>query len=242
VSRNVATRELLRTVLPPLLLAGVLTVVAYAATGPTAGFFFAGIVVATLLTPPLVLVEGGRLDQLGCAASIVGGVAFAWLLALGEPSITVSHWVRAGVILASFGFALWGAAALFWRLVWAMSTASIVSATIAQAATIVIALAWLAWPIWLSPWLAGRERLVGLLAAPHPQLALDALFGASGPPWGERYFMYNVLTVLNQDVAYELPRGIFPAVFLHGVIGAVGLLLGRGPRAVGPEVRVADGG
>jgi hypothetical protein len=242
VTRNVAPRELLRTVLPPLLLAGVFTVVAYAAAGPTAGFFFACVVVATLLTPPLVLVEDTRLDQLLCVASVVSGIAAVWLLSLGEPSITLKHWLHADVVLASYCFALWGVAMLFRRAASAGPASSVFSTTIAQAATIALALAWLAWPVWLSPRLAGRERLVGLLAAPHPLLALDAVFRASGPPWSERYFMYNFLTVLNQDVAYELPRGIFPAVFLHGVIGAVGLLLGRGPRAVGPEVRVADGG
>ncbi len=239
MSRNVAPRELLRTVLPPLLLAGVMTFGAYAATGPTAGFFFAGVVVATLLTPPLVLAEDTRLGQLLCAGSIVGGVAVVWLLAPGEPSITLSHWLRADVVLVGYGFALWGVASLLRRLI-SMTPGNLTfSATIAQAMTMAVALAWLAWPVWLSPWLAGRERLVGLLAAPHPLLSLDAVLRASGPPWSERYFMYNFLTVLNQDVAYELPRGVAPAVLLHGVIGAIALLLGRG-RKVEPHVRSDD--
>ena len=54
--------------------------------------------------------------------------------------------------------------------------------------------------------------------------------------------MYNFLTVLNQDVAYELPRSVAPAVLLHGEIGAIALLLSRGRDAVGPEVAVPDGG
>ena len=240
MSRNVAPRELLRNVLPALLLAGVLTVVAYAGTGPTAGFFFAGVVVVTLLTPPLVLAEDRRLGQLLCAQSVVGGVAVVWLLALGEPSITASHWLRADAVLAGYGFALWGVAALFRRLISMTRAGVMFSATIAQAMTIAVALAWLAWPVWMSPWLAGHERLVGLLAAPHPLLALDAVLRASGPPWSERYFMYNFLTVLNQDVAYELSRSIVPAVLLHAVIGTVALLLGRGRNVARLGVDVPD--
>jgi hypothetical protein len=240
VSWNVAPRELLRTVLPPLLLAGVVTLLAYAATSPTTGFFFAGLVVVTLLTPPLVLAEGTRLQQLLCAASIISSVALVWLLALGEPSITASDWLRADAVLVGYGFALWGLAASLRRLISTASAGLTFSATVAQATTIAVALAWLAWPVWLSPWLAGHERLVGLLAAPHPLLALDAVLRASGPPWSERYFMYNFLTVLNQDVAYELPRSIVPSVLLHAVIGAIALLLGRGRNAARLEVDLPD--
>jgi hypothetical protein len=80
------------------------------------------------------------------------------------------------------------------------------------------------------------------LTPAHPLLALDTVFRALGPPWSERFYMYNHLSVLNQDVVYDLPRGILPAVLLHTAIGAIGLLIGSWRhRTVGLEVDVPDG-
>jgi hypothetical protein len=232
---TVTPRALFRIVLPPLLLAGLLTLLAYAATGATLGLFFAGVVVATLLTPPLVLTESTRLGQLLCAAAIVDGIAVAWLIALAHPSIGLVDWFRAYVVLAGYALALWGLTALIRRLR--------LSVPLSAAAVTTLALCWLSWPVWLSPWIAGRERLVGLLTGAHPLLALDSVFRELGAPWSERYYMYNVLSVLNQDVAYELPGSVLPAVLLHGLVGGAALLLaGRRRRAVGLEVDVPDGG
>ena len=211
-------RAFLQTVLPPLLLAALCTAVAYVATGPTAGFFFAGIVLATLLTPPLVVAETLRLRQLLCAASIVDGVGVVWLIALAHPLITFGDWFSSYVLLASYVLALWGLVALLRRLRLGEAGASALVTT--------LALMWISAPVWSSPWIAGRERLVGWFTPPHPLLALDSVFRALGPPWSERYYMYNLLSVLNQDVAYELPRGVWTAVLVHGAIGAAGLLIG----------------
>ena len=224
-------REIIRTVVPPLLLAALTTAFAYAATGPTTGFFFAGVVIATLLIPPLVLAETTRLRQLLCAAGIIDGVGIVWLFSVPSPAITLWDWVRCYALLISYSLALSGAAALLSRLR--------LRTPLASAVVTLLALSWLAWPVWLSPWIAGHERIVGALVVPHPLLALDGVFRSLGPAWSERYFMYNFLSVLNQDVAYELPRSVMPAVLLHGTIGAIALLLTR--RAVRLEVDVPDG-
>jgi hypothetical protein len=232
VTRHVSFCELPRTVLPPLLLAGTFTLVAFLATGATTGLFFAGVVIATLLTPPLVLSESTLPKQLLCAAAVVIGIATIEMFAVADPSVTFMNWLRAALILTSYALALCGLALFFSRLGFRVS--------VAAAIVIALSLAWLAWPIWLSPWMAGRERLVGILSTPHPLLALDSVFRATGPPWSERYYMYNLLTVLNQDVAYELPRSIFPALLFHGAIGATALLLGRRRRVVRVEVDVPE--
>jgi hypothetical protein len=229
----VTPRQLLRIALPPFLLAVLATLASYAATGPTAGFFFAGVVVVTLLAPPLVLTESTLRRQLLVAVGLVAGVAVAWFVALGDPAIRFADWLRSEVLLAGYAIALWGTTALLRRLRF--------SAFIAQATTIVVFLAWLAWPVWLSPWIAGRARLVGWLTAAHPLLSLDGVFRALGPAWSERYFMYNFLSVLNQDVAYELPRSVLPAALLHGAIGAAGLVLARRRGPAGPAVDEPDG-
>jgi hypothetical protein len=235
MNRPVTPRQVIRTVLPPLLLAALVTAISYAATGPTTGLFFAGVVFATLIAPPLLAAEESLLAQLLCAAAIVDGIGVVWLVAVADPSISFWDWFRSYVVLASYICALWGLTTLLRRLR--------LRGLAASALVIVLSLSWLSWPIWMSPWIAGREALVGWLTPAHPLLALDTVLRALGPPWSERFYMYNHLSVLNQDVVYDLPRGILPAVLLHSGIGAIGVLLGRRRRhrAMGLEVDVPDG-
>ena len=87
-----------------------------------------------------------------------------------------------------------------------------------------LALAWLSWPVWLSPWIAGRDRLVAWLVAAHPLFALDGALRHLGPPWTEHHWMYTRLTVLNQDVFYSLPGGVGRAVVLCAGIALACLL------------------
>ena len=215
-------RDLVTTLLPPLLLAALFTACACVATGATTGCFFGGVVVATLLTPPLVLAETTRSRQLMCAAAVVDGIGIAWLFAVAHPSISIVDWLQSYVVLIAFTFALTGLALLLCRRLR-------FSVFPASALVVALSLAWLSFPVWLSPHLAGRPRLVGALTVAHPLLTLDGVFRALGAPWTERHFMYNYLSVLNQDVPYELPRTILPAVLLHGLIGCAALLLARRP-------------
>ena len=233
----VTPRRLIRSALPPLLLSVLFTSAAYVATGPTAGLFFAGLVIATLLAPPLLLAEETRLAQLLCVAGMINGIGVVWLLAVARPLVGLFDWFQSYALLGAYVCALWGLATLLRRLRLRTLAASALLTT--------VFLAWLAWPVWLSPWIAGHDRLVGWLTPTHPLLALDFLFRALGPPWSERYYMYNHLSVLNQDVAYELPRSVLPTILLHGGIGMAGLLLGAlilTRRAVRLEVDVPDGG
>jgi len=99
-----------------------------------------------------------------------------------------------------------------------------------------VGLAWLTWPVWMSPWIAGRDELVGALVRPHPPLAVNGVLVGEAGMWHQRQFAYH-LTTLDQDVPYVLPTSVWPAVLLHGIVGgvclgAVGLLpLARRRRA-----------
>ena len=217
IPRVTDVTSLLLKALPPLLIAAIATVVYYAAVGSSTGFFFAGVLVATLATPPLVLAERLLLERALTAAAIVDGVSLAWLLALTDPFVTFGDWLRCFVLLLAYVLALWGVTSALARLP--------APDVVASALVVLLFVAWLTWPVWLSPWAAGRERMVGWLAAAHPLLALDGSLRHLGPPWTERQLMYNHLSVLNQDVAYELPRSIWPAVVLHTSIGAATLWL-----------------
>lgn len=232
MSPNLTPRAFVRTALPPFLLAAAATGAGYLGAGATTGTFFAGVVVATLLVPTLAAAEESLTRRLLCAASIVDGIAIVWLLTLIDPLITLGALLRSYILLAAYALGLTGLGSLLRRLR--------LSRVFAAALVTTVALAWLAWPVWMSPWIPGRQRLVGALAAPHPLIALDAVFRGAGPPWSERYYMYNHLTVLNQDVPYDLPRGILPSVLFHGGLGALALLLGH-RRPVGLAVDVPDG-
>jgi hypothetical protein len=220
-------RPFLRSALPALILSVLSTVAFYVALGPTTGFFFGAVVLATLLTPPLALADASPVRQLIVASAVADGIALACVVALADPSVALADWLRFYVLLLAYVTALWGLAALLVRLR--------VAPLFASALVTVAALAWLAWPIWLSPWLAGRPRLVGALTTCHPLLALDGALRHLGPPWSERHLMYNFLSVLNQDVPYELPRAVWPAVALHAGIGVAALAVTALWRRVAPQ-------
>ena len=209
-------RATLRTALAPLLLSFGAGVACYFVLGATAGFFFSAVSIVALLTPPLVVAHTDRARQLVTAAAVVDGAAVACLVAVVDPGVSALDWVKAYVLLAAWGAALCGITSLLLRLR--------VEPTVASALTGVLSLAWLAWPIWLSPWIAGRETLVAWLVAPHPLLALDGALRHLGPVWTERHYMYTRLSVLNQDVFYSLPRGVGGAVLFHAALCAMCLL------------------
>jgi hypothetical protein len=209
-------RSALLTAVAPLLLGLVAGVACYVAVGATTGLFFGGVAMAALLVPPLVTMHADRARQAIACAAVVDGVAVAWLFAVADPFVTLLDFVRAYVLLAAWGVALWGVAALLAR--------AKVAPVFASAITVAVALAWLAWPVWLSPWLAGRPALVAWLVAAHPLFGLDGALRHLGPPWTEHHYMYTRLSVLNQDVFYSLPGGVGRSALLHAGVGVVGLL------------------
>ena len=228
-------RATFRTALAPLLLSFAVGAACYFVLGATTGFFFGMVAAVALLTPLLTVAQTDRARQLVTTAAVIDGVAAACLFAVSDPAVSVIDWLKAYALLAAWGAALWGITSLLTRLR--------VEPTLASALTVAIALAWLAWPIWLSPSLAGRETLVAWLVAPHPLLALDGALRHLGPAWTERHYMYTHLSVLNQDVFYSLPRGVIGAALFHAAVGTLCLLpylrLRRGRRtrhdAVAPE-------
>ena len=146
---------------------------------------------------------------------MVDGAAVGLLLAVSDPYVTLLDWVRADLLLAAFALALWGVAGGAVRLRF--------EPVLASALTVVLALAWLAWPVWLSPWLAGARRWCrGRAAAPAARALRRCATSARRGPSATS--MYTRLSVLNQDVAYSLPRGVGPAVIVHTAIGLACLL------------------
>ena len=206
----------------PFFIAAAAAAACLVAAGPTAGLFFGGLAFATLLTPPLALTDPRPRKQLIAAADVAAGISGVWLLAvIDEPALTAGHWFACTLLLIAYVLALWGLAALLSRL----RLAPVAAAVVVTA----LGVLWLAWPVWLSPALAGRDDLVGRLTPAHPILAADGALTGLGPAWTERHYMYNELSVLNQDVPYELPRSVWPGCALHALIGIASLSLGFAP-------------
>ncbi len=202
---------------PPLLLSSVTTLACYLVGGSGLLLYLGGIALAMTLAPPLVLAHGNRIKQFLAAASIVDGVGIVWLMATFRSETTIAQWLSAYVLVAACVVAMMGLAAALSRL--------LRHDVLASAAAVVLALGWLAWPIWLSAWVGrpGVERLIGWLVPVHPLLAINGLLSHLGV-WGEQRLMYG-LTRLGQDVPYQFPSTIAPAALAHAMLGASLLFL-----------------
>src|SRR5438552_16500575 len=105
--------------------------------GRNLGLFFAGLVLATILAPMLV---AGK-NSISRCVSIAAAIALVWLSCVFNDAVTLSEWFRATLVLLFYTLSISGLAAVVSRF------------HIPPAAIVLLALAWLSWPIWLAPWL-----------------------------------------------------------------------------------------
>lgn len=202
-------RKLLFIAIPPLALTAVAMTVAYLVVGATLGLLFAGVVIATVVTPPLVSSRIEPLESLFAAGGVIDGVGIVWLAAaLLSPGITLAQWLQAYVVLVACGIALWAMTVTLHRATGATAAAAIV---------VVIACLWLTWPIYASPWIS--RGVVALLAPVHPLFALNRVFIDLGI-WTQQRLMYR-LTTLGQDTPLALPATILPCVVFHTIIAGL---------------------
>jgi hypothetical protein len=200
-----------------------MAVILYLSTGPTLGLFFGGVVIVTLLLPPMVTREHLWLPQGLVASTLTDAVALVWLLAVFTTDTTLLQWLACYVLLVAYAFALWAVV----RFLHALNLPAIP----ASALTLTLAAMWLTWPIWLAR--AVNDAMVSLLVPPHPLLAINGVLRHLGI-WSEHAIAYRHLMNLGQDVAYQLPPGILPSVFVHLIVGGVLFALSALRRA-GPE-------
>jgi hypothetical protein len=95
-----------------------------------------------------------------------------------------------------------------------------IAPTFASAIATILALAWLTWPVWLSPRLTGPSAAttVKYLTWMHPLFAVNGVLTNLGA-WSHLPIAYRYLTTLGQDVPYALPTSIWPAALVHLVLG-----------------------
>ena len=203
-------RSLRSIILTPLLISFAFAVACYAAAGAALGLFLGTLAGLTILIPPLVLREQTRIARVLAAGAVIDGAALATLLPVFWGPINFGPWLASYLILIAYGLALAG-------ITTALSRAT--PEILASATTVIIGLAWLTWPIWLSETLRGShgERTVSWLVPAHPLFATNAVLKDLGI-WTERSVAYR-LTNLNQHVPYSLPTSILPCLAVHLLIG-----------------------
>ena len=199
------------------------------AAGPTLGAFVAPLALLAPVIPQLA----GRHRNLAAGAGATGilclAIVAAWCTTGG---VDAADLLRATLVLAGWTFLLWAVTAVLIRR--PRPRRGILRA----AAVTIAAWLWLGFPIWLGPTLAEHGRDVPVwLSTVHPLLAMNTAVIDLGI-WTQQPIVYQ-LTPLGQDVAYALPRTIWPFVLLHVLVIAVIVVI----RAVGgPASSRAVGG
>lgn len=178
----------------------------YLTAGATLVLPIGVVLFAAILAPPLCLL------QCRTSEAAVGVAAIALGLALVFP-FTTHGWLSCTLVVLSFVAALAAGARALVRLRF--------SPIVAAALVTSLALAWLTWPVWASPWLAGQS--VRWSVSLHPLFAINAACHDLGI-WTEQRIAYR-LTNLGQDVPYQLPDSALPCVVFHGIICGVMTLI-----------------
>lgn len=202
-------RKLFIIAMPPFLLAALATTLGCLAVGATLGLFFAGVMIAAIVIPPLASWRQDLPESIFAAGGVIDGIGVVWLVAaLLSSDITFVRWFQAYIVLLACGSASWATTLTLRRATGPTAAAAIV---------VMIESLWLTWPIYASPWISRGP--VALLAPVHPLFALNRVFIDLGV-WTQQRLMYR-LTSLGQDVPLSLPATILPCVMFHLVIASV---------------------
>lgn len=206
-------RSFLGAAASPFILSGACAALCYALSGPSLNLYIGSILFATLIAPALTLAEPTPMRQFIAAGSVVDGVGLVWLVAALQSATTLWQWLMCYVLLACYVAAIGALAVLLVRMKFNRIPAS--------AIVVILGLAWLTWPVWLSPWL--DERMASWLVPAHPLLAINGELVHLGV-WGEQTVAYR-LTNLGQHVSYRLPSGVGFASLVHLLIASAILAL-----------------
>ena len=205
----------------PLILSITAGLLCFWTAGMSLGLFLGGFVLVGLLTAPLIAPEQTWLGRALVIAAIVHGIAGIWLFAMLRSNEGLGPWAACYLALAAWSIAL-GALTVLLRQV--LRIGRVGSGAIVS----LLALAWLTWPIWLSPALHGESgnRIVAWLVPAHPIFAMNTVLRERFGVWAEQGIAYN-LTNLGDDITYSLPVNILRCVLIHAGIGmaCVGITL-----------------
>src|SRR5215204_5822038 len=76
--------------------------------GRNLGLFFGGLILASILTPLLIVAETNLPGRLSIAVGIVLAIAIVWLSCVSNDAITLGEWLGAVLVLLIFALAAAG--------------------------------------------------------------------------------------------------------------------------------------
>ena len=141
-----------------------------------------------------------------------------------KTTLDLGLWAPCYLTLATLVLAIAGVTILFLRL----------GRTGGAALATLLAIAWLIWPIWLSPALHGTrgERVASWLVPTHPIFAANSVLRPRLGYWAEQGMAYH-WTSLQDDVAYALPENVLKCLALHAGIAFLCVTLVKAIPALG---------
>jgi hypothetical protein len=207
----------------PFAVSAALAALCFASAGVSLGLYFGGIAVASMVVPALALAEAPGWRRAIAMGAVVDAVGLIWIGGALAGRVSIMQWLACYVLLGAYVAAVWGIAEFLGAIR--------IPAVVAAMLTSVLALAWLSWPVWMSPWLAGQRgtRVAAWLVSAHPLFALNGVLRSVLGIWTERSVIYR-LSNLNQDIAYTLPGGIGMSAAACVAIAVVSLVLASGLR------------
>jgi len=189
------------------------TAAAGAAGGASLGMVIGGFFAAALILPPLLIL--GRLSARRFATFFAAmfGIGSVWLGLIGPSQATFTQLIGLLALLTAFFMAF----SAFGMLLGSLK----LPGTVTAAATSGAAIAWLTWPIWLSPSIAGGASTIAinLLVSLNPILAANGLLTFTSP-WTEQSVAYS-LTLLGQDVPLRLPTNPATSIAAHITVATI---------------------
>jgi hypothetical protein len=229
------THRILSAAAFPFLLSALAAIGCYASAGASLGLVLGALFLLTLIVPPVAAAERLSANRLIALSAALLPMWVAWALAASRTETRFAEWRECAEILTGYAIALAGLAVGFRMLRW--------SAAVSAALAVVIGLAWMTWPVWLSPTWDGEASAPGVarLVACHPGMAANGVLFRQFSPWSEQSVAYH-LTDLSQDVPYALPDSPWPCTLLHAILGAALLALAAWAEARRPRVEAEAGG
>ncbi len=203
-------RRTIQSYLPALILSLIAGVLCATSAGWTLGFFLGAIAMATILIPPLTACHDAIFDRCLAAGAVADGLALIALIPVFTGVIGFLQWIQFYLLLLTWAVFLMAMTHLLMTLR--------IQRWLAAFMTLLLAFAWLLWPIWLSPVLT--QQLTNWLTPCHPLLALNGLLNHLGL-WSEQAGIAYHLTILNQDIPTRLPQSIWPALAAHLILTAM---------------------
>jgi hypothetical protein len=211
-------------------LAGGMQTLAAALIGVNAGLFFAGIVLATLIVPPMCLTESRLPDRAVIAWAANDGIGLVWFVAVFASPLTLEQWFLCYVVLLAWTMLLMGLSVLAQGFLDRLDSIGrrkfSGSIVVAPAIVVLIALAWVSCPVWLAPIMPAHPNLTHWIIWIHPLMACNSVVREFGL-WMERPIAYRYLLTLGQDVSAGLPQSVLPSFVFHFVLGIAALGLSR---------------